>query len=241
MVFGLVLVLIVAVIFMLCMAHSHSLHFGLAGKIIAIIALPFVGAIIGFLGDLAVASQSVEWFPVLCLYGGFIGMIASLVVVIVTAMKASHENVGKSVIVFNPDGTERQLKVTFIQGWKSFFRNAVNFNGRANLQLFGWGVLSYVIVNFIWNLITKGISLCFQDISWMSEILMVISGLVLLGLMIPLLALNVRRLRDTGMKNGLNYTLNIIGFISPMSIIGTIYKIVLLVFLCMPTGKFQKE
>ena len=71
---------------------------------------------------------------------------------------------------------------------------------------------------------------------------MTISGLVLLGLMIPLLALNVRRLRDTGMKNGLNYTLNIIGFISPMFlIIGTIYKIVLLVLLCMPTGKFQKE
>ena len=91
MVFGLVLVLIVAVIFMLCMAHSHSLHFGLAGKIITIIALPFVGAIIGLLGDLAVASQSVEWFPVLWMYGGFIGMIASLVVMIITATKASHE------------------------------------------------------------------------------------------------------------------------------------------------------
>ena len=237
MVFGLVLALIIAMIFMLCMAHSS--HFKFASRIIMIIALTFVGAIIGLLGDLEVASQSVEWFPVLCLYGGFIGMIASLVVVIVTAMKASHENVGKSVIVFNPDGTERQLKVTFIQGWKSFFRNAVNFNGRANLQLFGWGVLSYVIVNFIWNLITKGISLCFQDISWMSEILMVISGLVLLGLMIPLLALNVRRLRDTGMKNGLNYTLNIIGFISPMFlIIGMIYQIVLLVLLCRPTKNF---
>lgn len=239
MVFGLVLALIIAMIFMLCMAHSS--HLRLAGKIIMIIALPFVGAIIGLLGDVGIASQSVEWFPVLWMYGGFIGMIASLVVVIVTATKASHENVGEPVVVFNPDGTEGKLKVTFIQGWKSFFRNAVNFNGRANLQLFGW-VLSYVIVNFIWNLIIKGISLCFQDISWMSEILMVISGLVLLGLMIPLLALNVRRLRDTGMKNGLNYTLNIIGFISPMFlIIGMIYQIVLLVLLCMPTGKFQKE
>lgn len=237
MVFGLVLALIIAMIFMLCMAHSS--HFKSAGRIIMIIALPFVGAIIGLLGDLEVASQSVEWFPVLCLYGGFIGMIASLVVVIVTATKASHENVGEPVVVFNPDGTERQLKVTFVQGWKSFFRNAVNFNGRANLQLFGWGVLSYVIVNFIWDLIIKGISLCFQDISWMSEILMVISGLVLLGLMIPLLALNVRRLRDTGMKNGLNYTLNIIGVISPMfSIIGMIYEIVLLVLLCRPTKNF---
>ncbi|OAQ03468.1 hypothetical protein A3O11_02255 [Ligilactobacillus aviarius] len=77
MVFGLVLALIVIVIFMLWMAHSP--HFGLTGKIIAIIALPFVGAIIGFLGDLGVASQSVEWFPVLWLYGGFIGVIASLV------------------------------------------------------------------------------------------------------------------------------------------------------------------
>lgn len=237
MVFGLVLALIIAMIFMLCMAHSS--HLGLAGKIIMIIALPFVGAIIGLLGDVGIASQSVEWFPVLWMYGGFIGMIASLVVVIVTATKASHENVGEPVVVFNPDGTEGKLKVTFIQGWKSFFRNAVNFNGRANLQLFGWGVLSYVIVNFIWDLIIKGISLCFQDISWMSEILMVISGLVLLGLMIPLLALNVRRLRDTGMKNGLNYTLNIIGFISPMFlIIGMIYQIVLLVLLCRPTKNF---
>ena len=239
MVFGLVLVLIVAVIFMLCMAHSRSLHFGLTGKIIAIIALPFVGAIIGLLGDLAVASQSVEWFPVLWMYGGFIGMIASLVVVIITATKASHENGGEPVVVFNPDGTEGKLKVTFIQGWKSFFRNAFNFNGRANLQMFGWGLLSYVIINFIWCLIMGVISGCLPNVSWP---LMVISGLVLLGLTIPLLALNVRRLRDTGMKNGLNYTLNIIGFISPMfPIIGMIYKIVLLVLLCMPTGKFQKE
>ncbi len=239
MVFGLVLVLIVAVILMLCMAHSHSLHFGLAGKIITIIALPFVGAIIGLLGDLAVASQSVEWFPVLWMYGGFIGMIASLVVVIITATKASHENGGEPVVVFNPDGTVGKLKVTFIQGWKSFFRNAFNFNGRANVQMFGWGLLSYVIINFIWCLIMKVISGCLQNGSWL---LMALSGLVLLGLMIPLLALNVRRLRDTGMKNGLNYTLNIIGFISPMfPIIGMIYKIVLLVLLCMPTGKFQKE
>ena len=237
MVFGLVLALIVIVIFMLWMAHSS--HFGLTGKIIAIIALPFVGAIIGFLGDLAVASQSVEWFPVLWMYGGFIGMIASLVVMIITATKASHENTGSSVIVFNPDGTEGKLKVTFVQGWKSFFRNAFNFNGRANLQMFGWGLLSYVIINFIWCLIMSVISGCLQNGSWL---LMALSGLVLLGLMIPLLALNVRRLRDTGMKNGLNYTLNIIGFISPMfPIIGTIYKIVLLVLLCMPTGKFQKE
>ena len=237
MVFGSVLVLIVAVIFMLWMAHSS--HFGLTGKIIAIIALPFVGAIIGFLGDLAVASQSVEWFPVLWMYGGFIGMIASLVVMIITATKASHENTGSSVIVFNPDGTEGKLKVTFIQGWKSFFRNAFNFNGRANLQMFGWGLLSYVIINFIWCLVMGVISGCLPNVSWL---LMIISGLVLLGLTLPLLALNVRRLRDTGMKNGLNYTLNIIGFISPMFlIIGTIYKIVLLVLLCMPTGKFQKE
>ena len=187
MVFGLVLVLIVAVIFMLCMAHSRSLHFGLTGKIIAIIALPFVGAIIGLLGDLAVASQSVEWFPVLWMYGGFIGMIASLVVVIITATKASHENGGEPVVVFNPDGTEGKLKVTFIQGWKSFFRNAFNFNGRANLQMFGWGLLSYVIINFICCLIMSVISGCLPNGSWM---LMTISGLVLLGLMIPLLALN---------------------------------------------------
>ena len=165
-------------------------------------------------------------------------MIASLVVMIITATKASHENGDEPVVVFNPDGTEGKLKVTFIQGWKSFFRNTFNFNGRANLQMFGWGLLSYVIINFIWCLIMSVISGCLQNGSWL---LMALSGLVLLGLMIPLLALNVRRLRDTGMKNGLNYTLNIIGFISPMSIIGTIYKIVLLVLLCMPTGKFQKE
>lgn len=237
MVFGLVLALIVIVIFMLWMAHSS--HFGLTGKIIAIIAFPFVGAIIGFLGDLGVASQSVGWFPVLWLYGGFIGVIVSLVLLIVTITRASHENTGSSVIVFNPDGTEGKVKFTFIQGWKSFFRNAVNFNGRANLQMFGWGLLSYVIINFSWCLIMGVISGCLPNVSWL---LMVISGLILLGLTIPLLALNVCRLRDTGMKNGLNYTLNIIGFISPMFlIIGMIYKIVLLVLLCMPTGKFQKE
>ena len=96
-----------------------------------------------------------------------------------------------------------------------------------------------MIINFIWCFIMGVISGCLPNVSWL---LMVVSGLVLLGLMIPLLALNVRWLRDTGMKNGLNYTLNIIGFISPIvSIIGMIYRAVLLVLLCMPTGKFQKE
>ena len=64
------------------------------------------GAIIGLLGDLAVASQSVEWFPVLWMYGGFIGMIASLVVMIITATKASHENGDEPVVVL----TRTELK-----------------------------------------------------------------------------------------------------------------------------------
>ncbi|MBM6863457.1 hypothetical protein [Ligilactobacillus aviarius] len=55
MVFGLVLALIIAMIFMLCMAHSS--HLRLAGKIIMIIALPFVGAIIGLLGDVALPNR----------------------------------------------------------------------------------------------------------------------------------------------------------------------------------------
>ena len=221
---------------------KHSLRSCSIGKIIAMILLPYVGMVGGYVGDCIVISRirSSDWFPWLWIVGGIIGLIASVAICIKTTTQTAQENLSQSVVVFNPDGTEKSQRVTFVQGWKSFFHNAFNFGGRANLQLFGWGLLSYVIINFIWCLIVKVISGCSPNVSWWP--LMVISGLVLLGLMIPLLALNVRRLRDTGMKNGLNYTLNIIGFISPMFlIIGTIYKIVLLVLLCMPTGKFQKE
>lgn len=232
----LILILIAIVILMICMAHfSHS---GNTVKIIAMIALPFVGAIIGLLGDVGIASQSVGWFPVLWMYGGIIGFIISMIIGIVTAIQSSCKRLENSVVVFMPDGTEKLQKVTFIQGWKSFFRNAFNFKGRADLPLFGWGVLSYVIVNFALEWIIPIISFCFQN----TRIWLTISALAFMAPMIPLVALNVRRLRDTGMKDGLNYTLNVVGvlaFIVPM--IGMIYEIVLIVLLCRPTRELQRK
>ena len=227
---------------------KHSLRSCSIGKIIAMILLPYVGMIGGYVGDCIAAPriQSPDWFPWLWIVGGIIGLIASVAICIKTTTQTAQENLSQSVVVFNPDGTEKSQRVTFVQGWKSFFHNAFNFGGRANLQLFGWGVLAYVIVNLVLELFRKSIDfISFSNYQLEEFVAEAMSGIwlcAILGLAIPLLTLNVRRLRDTGVKNGLNYILNIIGFILFLvPIIGSIYRIFLVILLCIPTGKLQRK
>lgn len=228
---------------------KHSLRTCSIGKIIAMIFLPYVGMIGGYVGDCIAAPriQSPDWFPWLWIVGGIIGLIASVAICIkTTTAQTDQGNSSQSTVVFNPDETEKPQRVTFVQGWKSFFHNAFNFGGRANLPLFGWGVLSYVIVNLILELFRRLIDLIpfsnYQFEEFVAEAGMGIWLCGILGLMIPLLTLNVRRLRDTGVKNWLNYILNVIGFIMFLvPKIGSIYRIVLVILLCIPTDRLRRK
>ena len=107
-------------------------------------------------------------------------------------------------------------------------------------------MLAYVIVNLILELFRRSINLIpffnYQLEKFVTEAVSGIWLCLILGLAIPLLTLNVRRLRDTGVKNWLNYILNVIGFILFLvPIIGSIYRIFLVILLCIPTGKLQRK
>lgn len=220
------------------------------------IGLPFLGILGGFVCDLLIAYHATEWFPIIWMFGGalggligFVGCIVLCIVIIWRANISKRQTLGlKShpTVVFDADGHETRgminsYEVTFIQGWQSYFRNAFNFKGRTDFKTFLWGVLSYIIVSWIFQLL---ISLSFLlnivkfngNIPNECERGHIILPVILLALTIPLIALNIRRFRDIGMKDGLNYTLNIIYlFIILIPIIGTLYGIILFIYLCQPT------
>ena len=133
----------------------------------------------------------------------------------------------------NESEIKRQEKVTFAQGWKSFWKNCFNFKGKTGLNFFLWGVLIYMIFSGILRAIQLNMihSLHFN-------IIMTITIIGLIIIEIPLISLNVRRLRDVGLKNGINCMMNIfLVLFGNVPLIGILYKIFILILLCMPTGK----
>lgn len=132
---------------------------------------------------------------------------------------------------------KEQEKVTFVQGWKSFWGNYFNFKGHTGLNFFLWGILIYVILSGI----LKTIQLNMIHNPYFNTI-MTITIICLIIIEIPLISLNVRRLRDIGLKNGINCMMNIFFVLfGNIPLIGILYKIFILILLCMPTGKFNKE
>ena len=139
-------------------------------------------------------------------------------------------------------------KVTFKQGWKSFWKGYFKFNGQSGRKEFFWGLLIFVIIRMIFSLSITQIMLNNVDvIDGKSRNYLVIGSLILIAILavllfIPWLALQTRRLRDTGMPNILCYLLMVLYFISIyLHFFGLLYQIVLFVFMCMPTGKFNKK
>lgn len=139
-------------------------------------------------------------------------------------------------------------KVTFKQGWKSFWKGYFKFNGQSGRKEFFWGLLIFVITRTILSLSITQIMLNNVDvIDGKSRNYLVIGSLILIAILavllfIPWLALQTRRLRDAGIANILCYGLVTLYFISPIfRLLGILYQIVLFVFMCMPTGKFNKK
>ena len=137
-------------------------------------------------------------------------------------------------------------KVTFKQGWKNFWY--FKFNGQSGRKEFFWGLLIYVVIRTIFSLSITQIMLNNVDvIDGKSRNYLVIGSLILIVILavllfIPWLALQTRRLRDTGIPNILCYLLMVLYFISIyLHLFGLLYQIVLFVFMCMPTGKFMNN
>lgn len=139
-------------------------------------------------------------------------------------------------------------KVTFKQGWKSFWKGYFKFNGRSGRKEFFWGLLIFMVIRTILSLSVTQIMLHNVDvIDGKSKNVLVIGSLILIAalavlLFIPWLALQARRLRDTGIANVLCYVLVILYLISSaLRFIGIVYWIILFVFACMPTEQFSKK
>lgn len=98
--------------------------------------------------------------------------------------------------------------VSFVEAIVLFFKNYVNFKGRATRSEFWWAFLFYVIVGTVAGIISSGVS-----------------AIVTLVFCLPQLAISIRRLHDTG-KSWLYYLL---GFIPIAGMI------ILIVFWCQPS------
>lgn len=108
---GIILILVLVIGFMFFMAHFSRT----AGKTILIIALPFFGAGVGFLMDIAVASDAVTWFPCLWMYGGMAGFIGSIILAVIPSKpkndkKSQDSSSPKLEITFELDETKNQRK-----------------------------------------------------------------------------------------------------------------------------------
>lgn len=102
----------------------------------------------------------------------------------------------------------------FVESYRLFWENYVNFNGRSRRSDY-WNV-------FLWIIIINGV---LGLLSLIPVVGVAFSGLAVLfsiASFLPMLALSVRRLQDTG-KNGLFYLLNLVPIAG---------QIVLIVFYC---------
>lgn len=131
-----------------------------------------------------------------------------------------------------PPPYPEQKKVSFGQAIKLFFKNYANFSGRATLQEYWFAVLFNVLVSFAINMIS-GIMTSLLIVGGADEEKTVASTLIItlviliyaLAILVPSLAIVVRRLHDSG-KSGAYI------FISLIPVVGWI---LLIIQLCKPS------
>lgn len=93
-------------------------------------------------------------------------------------------------------------RVSFIEAVKSFYKGYFDFKGRTTRAGYWWAILSVFIVYvvlFIATMLAEPKD--YYDSSILSGILVIIILLFSLGILVPLLSLSVRRLRDTGLQS----------------------------------------
>lgn len=124
-----------------------------------------------------------------------------------------YGNYGSTYVHSNANVTEAPQH-SFVESYRLFWENYVNFNGRSRRSDY-WNV-------FLWNIIINGVLGLLSLIPVAGVVFSVMAGLFAIASFLPMIALSVRRLQDTG-KNGLFYLLNLIPLAG---------QIVLIVFYC---------
>ncbi|EAD5685765.1 DUF805 domain-containing protein [Listeria innocua] len=121
----------------------------------------------------------------------------------------------------------------FLEAYKSFWKNYVNFSGRAPRSAYWyvvvWNVIIFAVLYFL--AFVFGISIFMESAlggtgiasSGGALFMMVLVLLYLLAVLLPTISLMVRRLHDSG-KSGLYLLLDLIPFVG---------SIIMLVFMCL--------
>ncbi|EDO1127834.1 DUF805 domain-containing protein [Listeria innocua] len=121
----------------------------------------------------------------------------------------------------------------FLEAYKSFWKNYVNFSGRAPRSAYWyvvvWNVIIFAVLYFL--AFVFGISIFMESAlggtgiasSGGALFMMVLVWLYLLAVLLPTISLMVRRLHDSG-KSGLYLLLDLIPFVG---------SIIMLVFMCL--------
>ncbi|MGX5377878.1 DUF805 domain-containing protein [Ligilactobacillus sp. LYQ135] len=174
---------------------------------------------------------------------------------IINENKVVQENLDSKVNlgVENKRKIEKQEQGTFVQGWRDFWEGYFDFRGIATQTDFWWGLLDYIITLLAFNII-NGIVIMIAITTLGTEkivitSLFIIASIIKFILLIPLLALAARRLRDIGIKNSIILFLIIsyavLHFAAIISQIATvilfILAIVIAIYCNMPTGKYSKQ
>ncbi|MBC2107652.1 DUF805 domain-containing protein [Listeria innocua] len=121
----------------------------------------------------------------------------------------------------------------FLEAYKSFWKNYVNFSGRAPRSAYWyvvvWNVIIFAVLYFL--ALIFGISIFMESAlggtgitsSGGALFMIVLVWLYLLAILLPTISLMVRRLHDSG-KSGLYLLLDLIPFVG---------SIIMLVFMCL--------
>lgn len=104
--------------------------------------------------------------------------------------------------------------VGMVDAVKLFIQNYTNFNGRSTRSEYWFTYLAFLIVGSVLGLLSSFLS-----------IFKILTGLLSLAILIPSLALSIRRLHDIGKS----------GWYLLMSLIPLVGGIIVLVFLCTPS------
>lgn len=106
-----------------------------------------------------------------------------------------------------------------VEATKKMFTNYANFNGRTSRRDYWLAILGYFIISFVLGFIS---GLIFGTDKGVTSIVSIVFGLATI---IPMLAMDVRRLHD----------INKSGWFLLLEFIPLVGSIILLVFACMPS------
>ena len=99
------------------------------------------------------------------------------------------------------------MEVTMVSAVKDYFRRYATFSGRSSRAQFWWVVLAQLILGVVMTIPAVFISIAGAAVPFVGMGLMmvlnIVNAVIFLGLLVPNIALLVRRLHDTGRGGGI--------------------------------------